>query len=167
MKIRPNILRTRREAGITLIECICYFAVFLILSAGATATFYLTWDRSKAFISATDDITAALQAGERWRADVRAASGTITIEKAPSGIVVTIPEGREEIVYRFNSGEMRRQAGSGGFSALLLPRVVSSEMTLDQRGDVMAWRWELEVAQRRKETHIPLLFTFEAAQKTP
>ena len=167
MKIRPNILRNRQETGITLIECICYFAVFLLLSAGATATFYLSWDRSKAFISATDDITAALQAGERWRADVRAASGTIDTEKTPSGVVITIPEGNEEIVYRISSGEVRRQAGSGGFSALLLPRVVSSEMTLDRRGDVRAWRWELEVAQRRGETHIPLLFTFEAAQKTP
>ena len=167
MKIRNNLSRARDEAGITLVECIVYFAVFIMISSGAMAAFYLSWDHSKALISATDDITAALQAGERWRADVRAASGTIRIEKPPSGTVVTIPEGQEEIVYRFNNGEVRRQAGSGGFSALLLPRVVSSEMALDRRGDVQAWRWEVEVAPRRKETDIPLLFSFEAAQKTP
>jgi hypothetical protein len=167
MKICNNISRVKKQAGIMLVECMSYMVVFLILSAVATGAFYLCWDHSKALISATDDITAALQAGERWRADVRAASGTIHIEKAPSGVVVTIPEGREEIVYRFSSGEVRRQAGSGGFSALLLPRVVSSEMSPDVRGNVKAWRWELEMAQRRKETHIPLLFTFEAAQKSP
>lgn len=166
MKIRNNDSRVRRQAGIMLVECICYMAVFLILSAVATGAFYLSWDHSKALISATDDITAALQAGERWRADVRAASGTIRIEKTPSGDVVTVPESGKEIVYRFNAGELQRQAGSDGFSAVLLPRVVSSEMTQEKRGDVQAWRWELEVAQRRKETHIPLLFTFEAAQKT-
>lgn len=167
MKICHNISRSRNDAGITLVECIVYIAVLLILSAGAMAAFYLSWDHSKALISATDDITVALQAGERWRADVRAASGTIHIEKTPTGESVSIPENGKEIVYRLNGGELRRQAGSNGFSALMLPRVVSSEMTLDRRGDVRAWRWELEVAQRRKETHIPLLFTFEAAQKAP
>jgi len=167
MKIRLNILRAKGEAGITLVECIVYIAVFLILSSVATGAFYLSWDHSKALISATDDINAALQAGERWRADVRAASGTIRVEKTPSGQVVSIPEGEKEIVYRFSSGDVRRRVGTGGFSALLLPRVVSSEMTLDRRGDVRAWRWELQVAQRRRETHLPLLFTFEAAQKTP
>jgi hypothetical protein len=166
---RPNKnpLPVHRECGIMLVECIAYMAVFLILSAVATGAFYLSWDHSKALISATDDITAALQAGERWRSDVRAASGTIHIEKTPFGEVVSIPHAGKEIVYRLHSGELRRQAGSGGFSAVLLPRVISSEMTLDKRGDVQAWRWEVEVAQRRKETHIPLLFTFEAAQKTP
>lgn len=150
-----------------LVECIVYMAVFLILSGVATGAFYLSWDHSKALVSASDDIGTALQAGERWRADVRAASGTIRIQKTPAGEIVTIPEGEKEIVYRFNGREMRRQAGSSGFSALLLPRIASSEMTSNQRGDVQAWRWELEVKQQRKETHLPLLFTFEAAQKTP
>ncbi len=167
MKIQHNIPCAKGKAGITLVECMCYIAVFLILSAVAMGTFYLSWDHSKALISATDDISAALRAGERWRADVRAASGTIQIEKTSSGEVVIIPEGGKEIVYRLNAGEMRRQAGSDGFSALLLPRVVSSEMIPDTRGGVQAWRWELEVAQRRRETHLPLMFTFEAAQKTP
>jgi hypothetical protein len=167
MKIRNNISSFRKQTGVMLVECIVYIAVFLILSSVATGAFYLSWDHSKVLISATDDITAALQAGERWRADVRAASGTIRVEKTPSVQVVSIPEGEKEIVYRFSSGDVRRQVGTGGFSALLLPRVVSSEMTLDRRGDVRAWRWELQVAQRRRETHLPLLFTFEAAQKTP
>ena len=167
MKIRNNISSLRYRAGIMLVECITYIAVFFILTGVATGAFYLSWDHSKALISATDDIIAALQAGERWRADVRASGGTIRIEKTPAGQVVSIPEGGKEIVYRFSSGGVRRQVGTDGFSALLVPRVVSSEMTLDRRGDVRAWRWELQVAQRRKETHLPLLFTFEAAQKAP
>ena len=40
-------------------------------------------------------------------------------------------------------------------------------MKPDARGEVRAWRWELELAPRRKETHLPLLFTFEAAQTKP
>jgi len=167
MKIFHHQPRAGNEAGIMLVECITYIAVLLIISASAFGAFYLCWDHSKALISATDDISAALQAGERWRADVRAATGTIRVEKTPSGEIVTIPANGKDIVYRLNAGELRRQAGSGGYSAVLLPRVRASEMTMDKRGDVQAWRWELEVAQRRKETHIPLLFTFEAAQKKP
>ena len=29
------------------------------------------------------------------------------------------------------------------------------------RGAVSAWRWELELLPCRKETHLPLMFTFE------
>jgi hypothetical protein len=65
MKLHYNIPRVRRQAGIMLIECISYFVVFLILSAVAMSSFYLCWDHSKALISASDDISAALSAGER------------------------------------------------------------------------------------------------------
>jgi hypothetical protein len=106
-----------------------------------------------------------LRAGERWRADVRGATGKISVETTASGEVVKIPEGEKEIFYRFNSGELRRQIG--GVNFLLLPKVKSSEMKMETRGDVTAWQWELELVQRRKETHLPLLFTFEAAQTKP
>ena len=150
-----------------LVECISYIAVFLILSGVAMGSFYLCWDHSKALISASDDISAALRAGERWRADVRTASGTITVETRANGEIVKIPEGEKEITYTFDSKKIERQVGMVSLPVMLLPRVISSEMQPDTRGGVTAWRWELQVAQRRKETHLPLLFTFEAVQKTP
>ncbi len=150
-----------------LIECISYVAVFLILSAVAMGSFYLCWDRSKALISASDDISAALVAGERWRTDVRAATGTINVETTTNGEVVKIPQGEKEITYTFDSKEVQRQVGTVNLPVLLLPRVISSDMKSDARNGVTAWRWELQVLQRRKETHLPLLFTFEAAQKMP
>jgi len=150
-----------------LVECITYVAVFLILSAAAMGSFYLCWDHSKALISASDDISAALVAGERWRTDVRAATGTINVETTANGELVKIPQGEKEITYMFNSNKVERQVGSVSLPVMLLPRVIASEMKPDPRNGVTAWRWELQVAQRRKETHLPLLFTFEAAQKMP
>jgi hypothetical protein len=167
MKIHSSISLNRRQAGIMLVECITYVVVFLILSATAMGSFYLCWDHSKALISASDDISAALRAGERWRADVRAASGTINFEITTNGEVVKIPEGDKEIVYMFNSNKVQRQVGTASLPVTLLPRVISSEMQPDVRGGVTAWHWELQVAQRRKETHTQLMFTFEAVQKTP
>jgi hypothetical protein len=166
MKLPQNTLR-RRRAGFLLIECLVYILVFVILLGVGTAAFYSCWDYSKALTYATDDISSALRAGERWRADVRGATGKISVETTAKGEVVKIPEGAKEIFYRFNSGEVRRQIAPANFSELLLPKVKASEMKMDVRGGVTAWRWELELIQRRKQMQLPLLFTFEAAQKTP
>lgn len=165
MKSCCNITRVRSQAGLTLIECMVYLAVFVILAGIASGSFYVCWDGYRALISTTDDVTAALRAGERWRADVRGASGTIRVETTSSGQVVTIPEDGKEIIYSFDSKGLRRQAGPGGFSLVVLSKVKSSEMKCETRGSVRAWQWELELPERRKGPHLPLLFTFEAAQK--
>jgi hypothetical protein len=162
MNLPRDISRARRQAGILLFECVVYIFVFAVLLGIGPGVFYFCWDHSKALIYATDDIASALRAGERWRADVRGATGAISVAPTAKGEVVTIPEGTKEILYRFDSGEVRRQMALSGFSELLLPKVKSSQMKMDARGDVTAWRWELELTQRRKETQLPLLFTFEA-----
>jgi hypothetical protein len=167
MKRHPTISNARAKAGILLVECLVYIAVFFILLGIGTAAFYFCWDHSKALIYATDDITSVLRAGERWRADVRGATGKISVETTQTGEVVKIPEGTKKILYRFDSGEMRRQMASSDFLELLLPKVKTSQMKTEMRGNVTAWRWELELTQRRQETQLPLLFTFEAAQMKP
>jgi hypothetical protein len=167
MKLRQKISPARRKSGILLMECLIYLAVFVILLGGATTVFYFCWDHSKALIYTTDDISSALRAGERWRADVRGATGKISIETTAAGEVVKIPEGEKKILYRFDSGEMRRQAAPENSSQLLLSKVKMSQMKMDARGGVAAWRWELELTERRKEIHLPLRFTFEAAQMKP
>jgi len=166
MKLPPSISRTRVQAGYLLLECVIYLAVFaVILGLGMTA-FYTCWNNSKALLYDTDDIAAALRAGERWRADVRSATGKITVETTAAGELLRIPCGTDEVLYRFNAGEIRRQPVSSDFAESLLPTVKASQMVRDTRGPVSAWRWELELKSRRAETHLPLLFTFEAAAKT-
>jgi hypothetical protein len=167
MKLRTNIPRVRSQGGVLLVECLVYLTVFAILLGIGMAAFYFCWDHSKAMIYATDDIASALRAGERWRADVRSANGKISVETTTNGEVLRIPEMEKEIIYRFGTGEVRRQIASEKFSRLLLSKVKASQMKMDARGEVTAWRWELELAPRRRETHLPLLFTFEAAQTEP
>jgi hypothetical protein len=167
MKMLSVISKSRRTAGILLIECVVYIAVFAILLGAGMAAFYLCWDYSKAMIYATDDITTALHAGERWRADVRNATGKISVEPSAAGEVVRIPGPGKEIVYRFESGEVRREFPASHISQLVLPKVETSQMSGENRNGVTAWRWELDLVVRRPETHLPLLFTFEAAQTKP
>jgi hypothetical protein len=167
MKLPPSISRARVQAGYLLLECMLYLAMFAVIIGLGLSVFYLCWDNSKAMLYATDDIASATRAGERWRADVRGATGKITVETSAAGELLRIPRGTNAVLYRFNAGEIRRQLASTDFSESLLPTVKASQMVMDQRGPVNAWRWELELKSRRKETHLPLLFTFEAAKTTP
>ena len=166
MKRLPSMSRAHAQSGVLLIECVVYIAIFAIVVGLGLATFFLFWDNSKALLYATDDIEAALRAGERWRADVRGATGNITVETTPQGKYLRIPQGTNVILYGFSAGEIRRQLASSTFSESLLPTVEASQMVMDRRGAVSAWRWELELKSRRKETHLPLRFTFEAAAGT-
>ncbi len=165
MKPRLSIPRAGASTGYLLIECLVYIGVFAVLLGIGYGAFYVCWDYSKALHYVTDDINSALHAGERWRADIRNATGKITVETTAAGELLRIPCGTNEVLYRFNAGEIRRQVASSDFSESLLPTVKASQMVLDVRGPVSAWRWELELKSRRKETRLPLLFSFEAAAK--
>jgi hypothetical protein len=167
MKTRAPNRGIRKAAGWLLIECLVYISVFVAVFGLGLAAFYVCWDHSKALHWAADDIMAALHAGERWRTDVRGATGKITVESADGGGRLRIPRGTNEIVYSFAAGEVRRIA-SPAFSELLLANVKASDMVTETRGPTAACRWELELAPRRKETRLPLKFTFEAAaEQTP
>ena len=74
MKPRASIYPARTQAGYLLIECLVYMSVLVVVLGLGLGAFYVCWDYSKALHYATDDITAALHAGERWRADIRSAT---------------------------------------------------------------------------------------------
>lgn len=167
MKLRTNSSSRQHRSGIMLIECLVYIFVFAVLLGGGMAVFYYCWDHTRAVIFTAGEIESTLRAGETWRADVRAATGRVSIESTATGEVVRIPRNEKEIVYRFSDGELRREIPAQNHSRVLLAKVKTSEMKTTPRSDVTAWRWELELTPRRKEARLPLLFTFEAAQPKP
>jgi len=167
MKLHPVISKSRSAAGILLVECVTYIAVFAVLTSIGFAAFYLCWDNAKAVVRETDDVTAALWAGERWRADVRGATGPIAVEPSPAGQVLRIPGPGRAIVYRFADGQLHREIPATQASQDLLKNVRLSHMSAESREGVTAWRWELQLAERNSAMSIPLLFTFEAAQAKP
>ncbi len=167
MKPPPLISRARARTGILLIECLVYLGVFVILMGLGMGAFYVCSNHVHATISATDNIAATLRAGERWRADVRAATGPIRIETRSGSETLRIPAGNKSIDYRFDSGEVSRGVVPSGISQVVLGKVNWSRMTVERRGAITAWRWELQLKQRRNQTRVPLVFTFEAVQPVP
>ena len=166
MKRSAAISCARGQTGYLLLECLVYIVVFAVITGLALATFYLCWDNSKALRLTTDDVAVALRAGERWRADIRGATAKITIENVTAGELLRIPSGTNEIRYRFTAGKIRRQLASSGFDESMLTAVETSQMVMDTRGTVTAWRWELALKPHLEATHSPLQFTFEAATRT-
>lgn len=106
------------------------------------------------------DIERALKAGERWRADVRAAIGPIEAGEQ----TLTIPQRGGEVVYGFTTNQVRRTVNANK-TEVFLARVQSSAMTPERRGDVVGWKWEVELERRLKEARVRPLFTFLAVPK--
>jgi hypothetical protein len=157
-----NILPKRRVArapGFTLLEMLVYMAVFVVVVGCATMTFYDCWDGAKSLRRSADDVARALDIGERWRADVRAAAGPVQLAAGQ----FRIPARAGDVIYTFANGEIRRQAGATAPNTLWLSNVESSQMQSDPRGRVAAWRWELELKPARRKARARPLFTFECA----
>jgi len=105
----------------------------------------------KALHNATDDITSAFPrrravAGghpQRHRKNHR--------RNHSAGRATADSPGEDRHHYSFKAGELHRQLASSRSSELVLPTVKASQMVKETRGSVTAWRWELELASRRKE----------------
>jgi hypothetical protein len=164
MKLRASFSTSRRR-GITLIECLVYIGALAIVFGLGTAAFYRSLENSTDLRRNADDITQALQAGERWRADLRAAAQPPRFDAASQ--ILHIPHATNEIAYRFAENKIERRATTNDDWKPILSRVAQSAMSPDPRPHVSAWRWELELKTRRQPASLRPLFTFTAATIQP
>ena len=160
----------KQQRGYLLVEALVYIGVVTALLGVAYAAMYQCIDRSIALRRNADDITSALHAGERWRADVRAASSQVRLEDTNAGQLLYLEGLSSAVVYSFATNAISRRSGAGPW-VRLLPKVKFSTMTADRREFVTAWRWELEIQTRAtgsaKPGRIRPLFTFLAVPERP
>jgi hypothetical protein len=72
----------------------------------------------------------------------------------------TIPQKEGAIVYVLEANKVRRTFSNR--SEVFLAEVKDSKMIEERRGNVIGWRWELELEHHRKEARVRPLFTFMA-----
>ena len=154
--------RPRITAGISLIECLVYIALVSVVTGAGFMALYFTTDNHRRLRRNADDIMAAVNAGERWRNDVRAARGTITAETNAAGQTLRIPQANTVVAYQFAGCQVRRQSQAAAPWVILLPAVQASQMRPDPRAHVTAWRWELTLQPSSRRGRIPPVFSFEA-----
>lgn len=156
--------RSFRSRGATLIELLIYIGLLsVILGVGINALIRL-WGSHGMLRRQADGIVLAADTGERWRADVRTATGPIREETAPGVQMVVIPVTGGEVTWMFSEGMMWRRSGPDHKAAPLLWEVRNSRMSPESRGGVSVWRWELELERASKRSRTRPLFTFLAVK---
>jgi hypothetical protein len=157
--------KSRSTHGVTLIECMVYSGVYVLLMGLAFFALYRCFDNLRNLNRTSDDITRAVNAGEAWRGDVRAATAPIQFDEAEQ--TLRIPRGDREIAYRFADAQVLRRGSTNAPWTVLLAKVQRSEMQADRRSRVTAWHWDLELQTKQKTVRVKPLFTFVAAPPPP
>ena len=157
-----------KTRGYLLIECLVYIGLVLAVLGVAYSALYRCVDRSVVLRRNVDDITSALHAGERWRADVRSSGADIRVETTADGQLLHLLSPQGQITYRFSGNSLTRRVGERSWTTVL-SNLKSSTMQADSRQNVTAWRWELELEPRAKASANPSrlrpMFTFFAVPK--
>jgi hypothetical protein len=157
--------KSSNARGFTVIECLVYSGVYLVLLGLAFFAFYRCVDNMRNVHRNSDDITHAVHAGEIWRGDVRAATKPIEFSEAEQ--TLQIQHSDREISYRFADAQIFRKTGTDAPWTVLLAKVQRSEMQTDRRTQVTAWRWDLELQTKQKNVRVKPLFTFVATPPQP
>jgi hypothetical protein len=151
-----------RRCGILLMDCLIYMALLFLIVSMAYVVFYRGWDNSLNLRRGADQIAAALSAGERWREDVRTATGPVRAEVTNGEQILRLPHGKDEVDYRATRDAVFRRSNLNADWREVLNRVISSRMEPDPRQKVRAWRWDVELKTRQPKRKSQPVFTFEA-----
>lgn len=155
--------RLRASGGFTLIECLIYMSVLFVIMGVGYVAMYRSMDASAGFRRNGTDISQALKAGERWRADVRNAAASLRVETTRDGdTILHVPQAHGQIDYLITSNSVSRRIGKKDWVPIL-EHVKTASFVADRREKVTAWRWEIELQVYRKQVgRLRPLFTFIA-----
>ena len=157
----------RSMGGYALVECLVYISLLAIVSGLAFAAFYRVWDNSNKLNRHAADILRALNAGERWRADIRSSVAAPQLAESGGQTILRLPQAKGEIHYAFKDGTVFRKAEAASTWHALLPQVNSSHMQAEPRSRVSGWRWEIELKALANTPRVRPLFTFQAVTGPP
>lgn len=148
-----------RRQGFTLLEMMIYVAVVSVVMTVATLVYLACWDHALGVARNTTDIVRTLEAGERWREDVRRAPSAPALVDG----VLEVPADGGAVRYRHAADAVERRVGQGDWLPFLRG-VAASRMVLDEGKEVSSWRWEIELKVRKRRTRVQMrpLFTFRS-----
>jgi len=152
--------RFSTRSGISLIECLVYIAVLGVMISVGGFTIAKAWDAHRALSRNANDIQRAVNAGERWRAEIRSAIQPVEIRS--DRVRLRIPTTNGVIEYQFADGALQRRTGDQADWLPVLTRVRHSQMQPTTNTGLVAWRWELEMEPASKRARHRPLFTFTA-----
>ena len=154
------------QRGIALVDCLAYIGLLAVILTMAFAAFYRALERSRDLSRNAAGIVRALQAGERWRADVRASARPPQLETIGEESRLRLASGAGEVTYTFRAGGVLRQALPNTNWVEFLPRAASSRMFEERRQRVAVWHWDVELKGGQKVARSLPLFSFQAVARS-
>src|SRR5690242_19470360 len=106
--MKLGIGNVRRARAIVLIDLLVYISLLAIILVLMAVVFDQGMQQAAHLRRNVADIERAMKAGERWRADVRAATGKPWMETKEGVEFFKIPTGTNEIAYSFQSNRVYR-----------------------------------------------------------
>ena len=108
MNISPH-RRAASPRGFTLLEVLVYLAVLVVVVGCATLTCFECLHSATSIRQSADNVARALDLGERWRSDIRGATGAVRVTGGGAAEECRVPVQAGEVIYTFANGEIRRQ----------------------------------------------------------
>jgi hypothetical protein len=168
MKTKPPTAgRSAVTRGVMLVEALVYISVLFVILAVAGAAYSRVLDQTRQLRRVAADIPRALDAGERWRADVRAAISPPRLVQEGDLQALHLPQGATEVVYFFDGSNVVQRVGTNESWQPVLPRVKASRFLEEHREQVTVWRWEVELRPGPRPPKEAPLFTFLAVPAKP
>ena len=159
--VAPN-----RAGGFLMVDCLIYIVVWSVIVGLAFSSFYRCLSSSRDLSRNANDVVRALQAGERWRDDIRAASGPPRLVAEDGGVAFEIPTPSSLTVYIFEKNSIWRKADLAAPWQKVLAGVKSSRMERSPRKKVVAWSWEVELQTKKQQVRVTPLFNFVAVSSS-
>ena len=165
--LSPLEVRAAGTRGVMLVEALVYISVLFVILAVAGAAYSRVLDQTRQLRRVAADIPRALDAGERWRADVRATVAPPRLVQEGPLQALHLPQGSFEVVYFFDGSIVVQRVGTNESWQPVLPRVKASRFLEEHREQVTVWRWEVEVRPGPRPPKEAPLFTFLAVPTNP
>jgi hypothetical protein len=145
-----------------LMEVLVYLGVVAVILGLSMTLLHRGFANHKNLRRNAEDIARTLDAGERWRADVRAAMDLPWLEIVDGAEMLRIQQPDGEVDYLFDNGTIwRAQQPQEQWVPVL--QGVKSAQTLGEEARGVSWlRWEIELATEQKAVRMVPRFTFQA-----
>jgi len=161
-QIEARHFRRQAERGIMLVEAIVYLAVLMLIFGLAIVLLHRSVAHNAALTRQAEAIVRAVQAGERWRADVRLAAAPLRMETINDFTLNYIPQADMEVAYGFGEQNVWRCTSINTNWAPVLTGVKAARTIQHTNHGVVGYRWEIELAAFQKTARLKPLFTFQA-----
>jgi type II secretory pathway component PulJ len=156
---------SRRGSGTTLVEVLVYLGAAGVVLVAMMQAFHVGYSSAVTLHRQAQQMTRALQAGERWRADVRQASAVPQLEQTSEGLRMIIPQLQGTVFYEFGTNGVYRTGSAPGGTVPVLTEAIVSQVQSEWREGIQVWRWDVCLSPDRKSGRWRPVFTFVAVAR--